>query len=57
MSRGKHRKDEVGPEEMIVCSGHKPVQHRDGKPPWCKKCGLTAHGKVPVSKIKLEKKQ
>jgi hypothetical protein len=23
----------------ILCSDHKPVQHRDGKPPWCKTCG------------------
>lgn len=22
--------------------GHKPVQHRDAKPPWCKECGWTS---------------
>lgn len=44
-------------QEMAVCSNHKPVQHRDGKPPWCNKCGLTAHGKVPVSRFKLEEGQ
>lgn len=49
-------KDEVDLEEMVVCSDHRPVQYRDGKPPWCPKCGLTKHGKVPVSRIKLEEK-
>lgn len=24
------------------CPDHKPVQHRDGKPPWCPVCRLTA---------------
>lgn len=23
------------------CDGHLPVQHRDGKGPWCNRCGLT----------------
>lgn len=31
----------------IKCENHKPVQHRDGKPPWCKKCGLTEGGNKP----------
>lgn len=30
---------------------HRPVQHRDGKPPWCRECGLTADFKMPVSRI------
>jgi hypothetical protein len=30
---------------------HKPVQHRDGKPPWCNHCGLTSDGKPPVSRF------
>lgn len=34
------------------CSDHKPRQHRDGKPPWCRKCGLTAAGLVPISALK-----
>lgn len=21
------------------CANHKPVQHRDGRPPWCNACG------------------
>lgn len=25
---------------------HKPVQHRDGKPPWCNACGHTADGRL-----------
>lgn len=27
---------------------HQPKQHRDGKPPWCHACGLTATGQVPT---------
>lgn len=23
------------------CPDHIPIQHRDGKPPWCSVCGLT----------------
>jgi hypothetical protein len=30
---------------------HAPVQHRDGKPPWCRVCGLTANGTVPESRF------
>lgn len=30
------------------CAEHNPVQHRDTKPPWCKACGLTANGMIPV---------
>ena len=30
---------------------HRPVQHRDGKPPWCPECGLTAQGTEPVSRF------
>lgn len=30
---------------------HKPVQHRDGKEPWCRVCTLTADFREPVSKI------
>lgn len=30
---------------------HRPVQHRDGKPPWCPECGLTAEGTEPVSRF------
>ena len=30
---------------------HKPVQHRDGKPPWCHTCGLTIGYLIPESRI------
>lgn len=36
----------------LICINHNPVQHRDGKPPWCKLCGLDADFKYPVSRLK-----
>lgn len=33
------------------CPEHRPVQHRDGKTPWCSLCGLTKEGLRPVSKL------
>lgn len=30
---------------------HKPVQHRDGKEPWCKTCGLTKAYEQPKSRF------
>lgn len=30
---------------------HILVQHRDGKPPWCRKCGRDATGKIPRSRL------
>ena len=33
-----------------ACPGpHRPVQHRDRKPPWCRECGRTADG-TPIIK-------
>lgn len=32
----------------IDCPDHKPRQHRDGKPPWCRECGLTANFEMPI---------
>lgn len=29
---------------LAACPNHFPVQHRDGKPPWCGRCGRTAKG-------------
>lgn len=29
------------------CADHIPVQHRDGKPPWCTNCKLTKDWKDP----------
>jgi hypothetical protein len=37
------------------CERHKPVQHRDGKPPWCNNCGLTKNGQVPKPRLGREK--
>lgn len=34
----------------FVCGDHKPVQHRDRLPPWCKACGLTADFAFPTRK-------
>ena len=34
------------------CPDHNPVQHRDGNPPWCPRCGLTAAMTEPVSRFK-----
>lgn len=33
----------------VEAGTHNPRQHRDGKPPWCRVCGLTTAGKVPIS--------
>lgn len=30
---------------------HMPVQHHDGKRPWCKECGLTASLQTPRSEF------
>lgn len=31
----------------IDCANHHPVQHRDGRPPWCQCCGLTKDFTIP----------
>jgi len=41
----------VGGEQPETCVSHKPVQHRDGKPPWCRKCGRTVLFEVPTSRL------
>lgn len=42
----------VGPAASdIDCRNHQPRQHRDGKPPWCNECGLTADGQQPRSRF------
>lgn len=33
-----------------ICADHNPVQHRDGKPPWCRDCGLTADFENPTAR-------
>ena len=37
------------------CPDHNPVQHRDGNPPWCPRCGLTAAMTEPVSRFKRDR--
>lgn len=37
--------------QVVPCSNHNPVQHRDGKPPWCRACGLTADYQEPRSRL------
>lgn len=34
-----------------VCTNHVPVQHRDGKEPWCRACGLNDAGTEPQSRF------
>ena len=29
---------------VVTCPDHETKQHRDGKPPWCNACGMTASG-------------
>lgn len=40
----------VAPEKS--CNDHKPIQHRDSKPPWCNKCGLTVDYEIPVGRLR-----
>lgn len=43
-------KGEYTPDpNAIQCSDHNPVQFRGGKPPHCRKCGLTKDFQKPVS--------
>lgn len=35
--------------DLPLCADHRPIQHRDGKPPWCRTCGRTADG-VEISR-------
>lgn len=32
------------PAPPRICDWHKPSQHRDGKPPWCRLCGADEYG-------------
>jgi hypothetical protein len=43
--------ERVLPGVSIDCNDHKPRQHRDAKPPWCDRCGLTAGGELPVGRL------
>jgi hypothetical protein len=50
--QGKHVKSEmdIQLEAGIPVHDHKPVQHRDAKPAWCPRCGLTADYQQPSSR-------
>lgn len=39
---------------FVFCPSHQPIQHRDGKEPWCHGCGMTAAGRKVTSKIAKE---
>lgn len=39
----------------VGCNEHEPVQHRDGKPPWCNACGLTEGYWVPLASFASKK--
>lgn len=40
------------------CENHKPVQHRDRKPPWCNECGWSSPiPAVPAVKYGTPKKE
>ncbi|MFI5839446.1 hypothetical protein ACIA8K_07000 [Catenuloplanes sp. NPDC051500] len=32
--------------ESVACPDHRPVQHRDRKPPWCRTCGRDTEGRL-----------
>jgi hypothetical protein len=38
----------------VAAGSHKPVQHRDGKAPWCPVCRMDAEGNVPKSRFEHE---
>ncbi|QHB37225.1 hypothetical protein QDA03_gp16 [Microbacterium phage Terij] len=38
-------------EEHCRMNRHLPIQHRDARPPWCRECGLTAYGTVPLGPL------
>lgn len=40
-----------GTERAVPCPAHRPVQHRDARPPWCNACGLTEGGEVPTGPL------
>lgn len=38
--------------KVVSCKAHVPVQHRDGKEPWCEDCGLNSDYVTPYSLFK-----
>lgn len=41
--------DDDADPDVPACPNHEPVQHRDGKEPWCDQCHLTKDGREPVT--------
>ena len=40
-------------EKPPPCPDHREVQHRDGKPPWCKSCGWHyGHPSTPPMRVR-----
>lgn len=52
VERRAYRQSQAPP--VIDCDDHRPVQHRDARPPWCNQCGLTADGLKPVGRLGRE---
>lgn len=48
-------KSGTGPAAPDWDHEHVAVHHRDGREPWCPKCGLTADGKVPSPRFPGQK--
>lgn len=42
LDRAERRLDQA---LLSHCPRHRPVQRRDGSPPWCSDCGFTIRGK------------
>ena len=36
---------------QVILTAHQPVEHNDGKPPWCNHCGKTAEHEVPATRF------
>ena len=49
--RRKHRPKHRAP--VLECEAHEPTQHRDGKPPWCPRCGLDMNGQAQTARGRL----
>lgn len=41
-------------DDVQACKDHRPVQHRDGKTPWCNNCGLTKDWRQPFGYFNRE---
>lgn len=49
-------RDTITSAALDPCPDHKPVQHRDGSPPWCNTCGRTLGGLKPTSRLDRKQK-